>query len=92
MMAKGPRLLDLCPLIGFQILPFLKIFVTDFSGTTKARKSKNRINMDNDWMYSVYRNMGQGSITLGVMSLGWFSKNLNAFCSITLFMFVVLLR
>ena len=34
---------------------------------------------------------GQGSISLGVMSFGRFSKNLNAFCSIT-FMFVGLLR
>ena len=56
-----------CPLIGFQILPFLK---TDFSGTMEARKLKICINMDNDWMYSVYQNRGQGSITLGVMSLG----------------------
>ena len=39
-------------------MPFLKVFVTDFSGTTKARKLKVRINMDNDWMYRVYRNMG----------------------------------
>ena len=40
----------------------------------KARKFKIRINMDNDWMYRLYRNRGQGSITLGVMSLGRFSK------------------
>ena len=53
----------------FQILPFLKIFVTDFSGTMKARKLKIGINMDNDWIYSVYQNRGQGSITLGVLSL-----------------------
>ena len=70
MVAKGP-----CPLIGFQILPFLKIFVTDFSETMKARKLKVGINMDNDWIYPVYRNRGQGSITFGVMSLGRFSKN-----------------
>ena len=57
----------------------------------KARKLKARINMDNDWMYRVYRNRGQGSITLGVMSLGRFSKNQNAFWCLT-FMFVVLLR
>ena len=56
-------------MIGFQILPFLKIFVTDFSGTIKARKLKVRINMDNDWMLFVYWNRGQGSITLRVMSL-----------------------
>ena len=31
------------------------------------------INMDNDWMYSVYQKRGQGSITLGVMSLCRFS-------------------
>ena len=62
-------------LIGFQILPFLKIFVTDFSGTIKAGKLKVCIDMHNDWMYRVYLNRGQGSITLGVMSLGRFSKN-----------------
>ena len=59
----------------FQILPFLKNFVTDFSGTKKARRLKVHINMDNDRMYRVYQNKGQGSITL---------------CLIT-FMFVVLL-
>ena len=37
--------------------------------TMKARKLKAHINMDNDWMYCVYLNRGQGSITLGVMSL-----------------------
>ena len=61
--------------MGFQILPFLKIFVTDFSGTKKGRKLKVCINMDNDWIYRVYQNKGQGFITLGVMSLGRFSKN-----------------
>ena len=59
MVAKGPKLFELCPLIGFQILPFLKIFITDFSGTMKARKLKACINMDNDWMYCVYRNRGK---------------------------------
>ena len=56
----------------------------------KARKVKIPINMDSDWMYRVYLNRDQGSITLGDMSLGRFSKNQNAFCTIT-FMFVVLL-
>ena len=38
---------------------------------SKARKLKVRIN--NDWMYHcVYQNRGQGSITVGVMSLGRF--------------------
>ena len=64
-------------MIDFQILPFLKIFVTDFSGTMKARKLKAPIKMDNDWMYFVYQNRGQGSITHGVMSLGRFSKKLK---------------
>ena len=77
-------------MIGFQILSFLKIFVTDFSGTIKARKLKVCINVDNNWMYQVYRNMDQGLINFGVMSLGRFSKHYNAFCSIT-FMFMVLL-
>ena len=62
------------------MMPFLKISVTYFSGTMKARKLKICINMDNDWMYCVYQNKGQGSITLRVMSLGRFSKNLNGFC------------
>ena len=43
----------------------------------KARKLKVCINMDNDWMYSVHWNKGQGSITLGVTSLGRFSKKLK---------------
>ena len=29
---QGPITLEFCPAIGFQILPFLKIFVTVFSG------------------------------------------------------------
>ena len=62
----------------FSNFAILEIFVTDFSGTMKAIKLKVHINMDNDWMYCVYRNRGQGVITLGVMSLGRFSK--NAFC------------
>ena len=56
-----------------------------------ARKLKVYLNMDSDWMYPVYQNRGQGFITIGVMSLGRFSTNLNAFYAIT-FMFVVLLR
>ena len=42
-----------------------------------ARKLKACINMDNDWMYHVYQNSGQGSISLGVMSLGRFFKKLK---------------
>ena len=80
--------MELCPLEGFKILPFLKIFITDFSEPKKARKLKVCINMDNDWMYCAYRNRGKGSNNLGVMSLGRFSKNK----SILTFMFVVLLR
>ena len=37
-------------------LPFLKIFITNFSETVKARKLTAYINMDNYWMYCVYRN------------------------------------
>ena len=62
-------------LLGFQILPFLKIFVTDFSGTMKARNLKVCINMENDWMYCKSPNRGQEFITLGFISLGRFSKN-----------------
>ena len=58
---------------GFQIWPFLKVFVTDFSEPKKARKLKVCINMDNDWMYHVYWNRGKGSITFGVKSIGRFS-------------------
>ena len=54
----------------FQIL-LVKIFITDFSEPKKADKVGN--NMDNDWIYHVYRNRGKGSITLGVMSLDRFS-------------------
>ena len=35
-----------------------------FSGTMKARKLKVCINVDNDWVYIVYWNKGQGSITV----------------------------
>ena len=63
--------------LDFQILSFLKIFVRDVSGTMKARKLKVSLNMNNDWMYRVYPNRGQGSITLGVISLGRFSKKLK---------------
>ena len=55
MKAKGPIFLELCPFMGFQILPFLKIFITVFSGTMKARKLKVPIDMDNDWVYCVTR-------------------------------------
>ena len=66
--------MEFCPFIGFKILSFLKNFKTDFSGTIKARKLKFPINMNNDWMYHVYRNRDQGFITLGVMSLDRFSN------------------
>ena len=45
--AKGPKLMELCPFECFQILPFLKISVTDFSEPKKARKLKFPLNMDN---------------------------------------------
>ena len=70
-----------CPLEGFQILPFLKTFVTDFLEPKKTRKLKVSINMDNDWMYCVYQNRGKGSRTLGVMSLGRFSFPTHVFFS-----------
>ena len=38
----------------------------------KARMLKVRKNLENDWMYRVYQNMDQGSLTLGVMSFGIF--------------------
>ena len=65
--------MESCPLEGFQILPFLKIFITDFSEPKKGRKLKVHINMHNDWMYHVYQNRGQMPITFGVTFLGRFS-------------------
>ena len=56
--------MELCPFEGFQILPFLKIFIIDFSEPKKARKLKVCVNIDNDWMYCVYQNRGKGSINL----------------------------
>ena len=47
----------------FSNFAILEKFVTDFSATMKARKLKVCINMDNDWLYHVYRNRGQGLIT-----------------------------
>ena len=52
----------------------LKVLINMDNGWLKVR-----INMDSDWMHRVYRDMGQGSITLGVMSLGRFSKKLKCF-------------
>ena len=60
---------------GFKLLPFLKIFLTDFFEPKKARKLKVPLNMDNDWMYRIYQNRGKGFITLDIMFLGRFSKN-----------------
>ena len=76
--------MELCPLECFQILPFLTIFVIDFSEPKKARKLKVHLNKDNDYTYCVYWDRGKGSITRGVMSLGRFKKLkcilLNNFC------------
>ena len=58
----------------FSNFAILENFHLDFSGTMKAQKLIFHINMDNDLIYGVYCNMGQGSITLGVMSLDRFSK------------------
>ena len=45
---QRPITLPVMTLICFQILPFLKIFVTDFSRSIKAGKLKVCINVDND--------------------------------------------
>ena len=66
-----PITLGVMSLDRFSDFAILENFVTDFSGTMKARKLKVCINMDNDGMYCVYQKRGQGS-TLGVMSLGSF--------------------
>ena len=72
----GPTSMKLiCPLEGFQILPFLKTFVTDFSEPKKARKLKVHINIDNDWMYCVYWKRGKGSVVMFLDSFS-FSTNL----------------
>ena len=52
--------------------PFMKLFVTDFSGTMKAVKLKLGTHMDNGLMYRVYQKQDQGLITLGVTSLDRF--------------------
>ena len=54
---------------NLRILLFLRNFVTDFSEPKKAIKLKVGINMDNDWIYRVYLNMGKGTITHGVIPL-----------------------
>ena len=58
------------PLLRFSDFAILE----DFSGTMKARKMKICMNIDDGWMYCVYWNRDEGSITRGVMSLGMFSK------------------
>ena len=40
MLAKGPYFMELFPFLSFQILPFLKMFVTYFSGTKKLENWK----------------------------------------------------
>ena len=50
-------------------LSLIKIFMTLFLGTMKARKLKHGINMDNRLMYRAYRKRGQGPIAFGVISL-----------------------
>ena len=72
---QGPITCGVMSLHRFSNFAILENFITDFSGTMKTRKLKAGINRDNDWMYRVYSNRGHGSITLGVMSLGRFSKN-----------------
>ena len=52
----------------------LENFVTDFSETKKARNLKVHFNMDNDLVYQVNQNKGQGSITVGLMSLSIFKQ------------------
>ena len=47
---QGPITLAPMTLYKLQILSFLKIFITDFSGTMKARKLKVCLKIDNDWL------------------------------------------
>ena len=50
--------------IGFTIYHQWKIFIIDFSGTTKVVKLKLGTHMDSGLMCCVYKNQGQGSLTL----------------------------
>ena len=48
------------------------MFITDFSGTMKVIKLKLGTHMDSGLFYRVYKNQGQGPISLGVTSLDRF--------------------
>ena len=70
---QGPITLGIMSLLWFSNFAILENFPNRFPGTMKARKLKVCINMDNDWMYCVYRYRGQGSKTLRIISLCRFS-------------------
>ena len=65
----GITTFDTCRLYN---TPFMKLDVTDFSGTVKAVKLKLGTHMDNGLMYRVYQKQDQELITLGVTSLDRF--------------------
>ena len=50
----------------------MRIFITDFPGTMEAVKLKLGTHMDNELMYPIYWNQGEGPMTLGVTSLDRF--------------------
>ena len=68
--SQGPITLGVMSLHSFPILPFLKIFITDFSGTVKARKQKICIHVIETWtmtgysgiVYTMYTMTGYSSI------------------------------
>ena len=71
---EGPITHGVMSFRKFSVFAILENFRNRFlTEPKKARKLKVHINVDNDWMYLVYRNRGKGSMILGVISLGRFS-------------------
>ena len=71
MVAKGPSLLELCPLVGFQNLKCILLNNFYVCGPTSMKLIPHLVSE----VRKVYwQNGGQGPITLGVMFLSRFSK------------------
>ena len=70
--AKGPKLLELCPLVGFQKIKMHLLNYFYVCGPNKMKVIPH-------FVYKVrkvyWQNNGLGPITLGVTSFGRFSKN-----------------
>ena len=67
----------------FSNFAILENFHNRFFRNYESWKAESLFKHGQWWMYPVYPNRSQRSITLGVLSHGSFSKNENAFCSIT---------